>query len=117
MYSSVFKDESKLDINYIPPSLPHRERQLKLLSHFFRFALERPGKMAQRVLITGKIGTGKTVLSQSFGLNIVKEAQEKGINLQYVHVNCRECRGSLFQILQRAVLKFYPRFPRRGFSA
>jgi len=117
MYSSVFKDESKLDINYIPQSLPHRERQLKLLTHFFRFAVERPGKMAQRVLITGKIGTGKTVLSQSFGLNIVKEAQEKGINLQYVHVNCRECRGSPFQILQRAILKFYPRFPRRGFSA
>jgi cell division control protein 6 len=117
MYSSIFKDENKLDINYIPPSLPHRKQQLKLLNHFFRFAVERPGKMAQRVLITGKIGTGKTVLSQNFGLNIVKEAQEKRINLQYVHINCRECKGSPFQILQRAIIKFYPRFPRRGFSA
>ncbi len=116
-YLSVFRDESKLDINYVPFSLPHRERELSFLNHFFRFALERPGKMAQRVLITGKIGTGKTVLSQRFGISIAKEAQEKGINLHYVHVNCRECKGSFFQLLQRAILKFYPRFPRRGYSA
>jgi len=116
-YPSVFKDESKLDINYVPPRLLHREPQLNLLNEFFRYAIESPGKMAQRVLISGKIGTGKTVLSQHFGLNIAKEAQDRGINLHYVHVNCRECRGSLFMILQRIILRFYPRFPRRGYSA
>lgn len=116
-YFSVFKDEGKLDINYVPPRLPHREPQLNLLNQFFRFTIESPGKMTQRVLIIGKIGTGKTVLSQHFGLNITKEAQERRINLNYVHVNCRECKGSLFMILQRAILKFYPHFPRRGYSA
>jgi cell division control protein 6 len=116
-YFSVFKDESKLDINYIPPQLPHRESKLSFLNQLFRFIVERPGKMAQRVLITGMVGTGKTVLSQRFGLNKVKEAQDKGINLNYVHVNCRECNGSLFLILQRIIVKFYPNFPRRGYSA
>jgi len=116
-YFSVFKDESKLDVNYIPPSLPHRGAQLSLLDQFFRFAAESPGKMTQRVMITGNIGTGKTVLSQHFGFNIAREARERGINLNYVHVNCRECKGSLFMILQRTILKFYPHFPRRGYSA
>jgi len=116
-YFSVFKDESKLDINYVPPSLPHRGPQLNLLNQFFRFAVESPGKMTQRVMITGNIGTGKTVLSQHFGLNITKEAEKRNINLNYVHVNCRECKGSLFMILQRTILKFYPHFPRRGYSA
>ncbi len=116
-YFSVFKDESKLDINYVPYRLPHRGPQLNLLDQFFRFAIESPGKMTQRVLILGKIGTGKTVLSQHFGLNITKEAEKRNINLNYVHVNCRECKGSLFMILQRTILKFYPHFPRRGYSA
>jgi cell division control protein 6 len=116
-YSSVFKDESKLDINYIPQHLLHRKLQLNLLNQFFRFAVENPGKMTQRALIIGKIGTGKTVLSQHFGLNIVKEAKQRNINLNYVHVNCRECKGSLFMILQRIIMKFYPTFPRRGYSA
>jgi len=116
-YFSVFKDESKLDINYVPSRLPHREKQLNLLNQFFRFATENPGKMTQRVLVTGKIGTGKTVLTQHFGQVIVKEAQGRGINLHYVHINCRECKGSLFLILQRIMLKFAPNYPKRGYSA
>ena len=116
-YFSVFKDESKLDINYIPSHLPHRELQINFLNQLFRFAVERPGKMAQRVLIVGSIGTGKTVLSQHFGLNKEKEARDKEINLRYVHINCRECKGSLFIVLQRTILKFNPSFPRRGYSA
>lgn len=115
--SSVFKDESKLDINYVPPRLPHRKFQLNLLNQFFRFAIENPGKMTQRVLITGDVGTGKTVLSQHFGLEMAREAKKRGINLNYVHVNCRECKGSLFMILQRAILNFHPHFPKRGYSA
>jgi cell division control protein 6 len=116
-YSSVFKDESKLDINYVPQYLLHRKLQLNLLTQFFRFTIENPGKMTQRALIIGKIGTGKTVLSQHFGLNTVKEAQERKINLKYIHINCRECKGSLFMILQRTITKFIPTFPRRGYSA
>jgi cell division control protein 6 len=115
-YLSVFKDESKLDINYVPPRLPHRGPQLNLLNKFFRFIIESPGKMTQRVLIVGKVGTGKTVLVQRFGLSIAREAQERGTNLHYVHINCRECKGSLFMILHRIITKFYPNFPRRGYS-
>jgi len=114
---SVFKDESKLDINYVPLRLLHREQQLKLLHHFFRFILENPGKMSQRVLITGKIGTGKTALSQRFGLNITQEAERRNVRLHYVHVNCRECKGKFFMILLKAILTFKPSFPRRGYSS
>ena len=116
-HSSVFKDESKLDINYIPSRLPHRDTQLNLLNQFFRSVVETPGRTAQRVLITGKIGTGKTVLSQHFGLQITREAREKGANFHYVHINCRECKGSLFMILHQVISKFHPNFPRRGYSA
>jgi len=116
-YSSVFKDESRLDINYVPSRLPHRESHMQLLNQFFRFAVETPGKMTQRVLVVGKVGTGKTAMTQLFGQNIVREGQRRGINLHYVHVNCRECKGSLFMVIQRIVLKFHPTYPKRGYSA
>ncbi len=116
-YSSVFKDESKLDINYVPQHLLHRRLQLNLLNQFFRFATENPGKMTQRALIIGKIGTGKTALSQHFGSHLVNEAEKRNINLKYIHVNCRESKGSLFMILQRVIMNFIPTFPRRGYSA
>jgi len=114
---SVFRDETKLDINYVPRNLPHRQHELGLLREFFGFALQSPGRMAQRVMITGDVGTGKTALSQRFGADITHEANTRGINLRYVHVNCREYGGSLFLILQHAVSVFHPNFPKRGYSA
>jgi cell division control protein 6 len=116
-YRSVFKDETKLDISYIPNRLPHRDREFRLLMEFFSFILQFPAKMAQRVIITGDVGTGKTVLSQRFGVNITNEANKLKINLRYVHVNCREYRGNLFLILYHIVSVFHPTFPRRGYSA
>lgn len=116
-YASVFKDETKLDINYMPSKLQHRDRQLRLLNEFFRHAIESPGRMTQRVIITGKVGTGKTVLAQHFGRNITREAERRNINLHYVHVNCRQNKGSFFLVLQQIVAKFIPTFPKRGYSA
>jgi len=116
-YRSVFRDETKLDINYVPHRLPHRDRELRLLMEFFSFALQAPDRMAQRVLVTGDVGTGKTALSQRFGADITREAVKRAVNLRYVHVNCREYRGSLFLILQHVVSTFHPNFPKRGYSA
>ncbi len=116
-YRSVFKDEAKLDITYVPSRLPHRDSELHLLMEFFSFILQFPAKMAQRVIITGDVGTGKTVLSQLFGADVTRETNKLGVNLHYVHVNCREYRGSLFLILHHVVSVFHPNFPNRGYSA
>jgi archaeal cell division control protein 6 len=116
-HSSVFRDESKLDINYVPGRLPHREKEHRLLTEFFSFLLKIPDRMAQRVIVTGEIGTGKTVLCQRFGQDITTEAHKRSINLRYVHVNCREYRGKLGLIIQHALTLMKPTFPQRGYSA
>lgn len=116
-HQSVFKDEAKLDINYVPRRLPHRGKEHRLLMEFFNFLLKFPGKMTQRAIITGEVGTGKTALAQRFGADLTREANKRGVNFRYVHVNCREYRGKLFLILQRAVSVFRPNFPKRGYSA
>ena len=116
-YQSVFKDESKLDINYIPQKLPHREKEQRLLMEFFSFILRCPERMAQRIILTGDVGTGKTALAQHFGANITSETNKRGMKFRYVHINCRESRGSLQPILHRAVAVFRPNYPARGYSA
>ncbi len=114
---SVFKDEAKLDINYIPQTLPHREKERRLLMEFFSFLTRCPDRMSQRVIITGDVGTGKTVLAQNFGASVTSEANKRAIKFRYVHVNCREYRGSLQPILHKAVTIFRPKYPPRGYSA
>ncbi len=114
---SVFKDESKLDLNYVPGNLPHREKEHRLLMEFFSFLLRIPDKMAQRVIVTGEIGTGKTALCQKFGSDITLEAHKRNINLHYIHVNCREYRGKLLLVLQHALTVLKSKFPLRGYAS
>lgn len=116
LHQSVFKDEVKLDINYVPQQLPHREKEHRLLTEFFSFIFRYPEKMTQRVIITGEVGTGKTVLAQHFGASITSEANKRGIKFRYVHVNCREYRGNLYSVLHHVITIFNPRYPSRGFS-
>ncbi|MGA2524853.1 MAG: ORC1-type DNA replication protein [Candidatus Bathyarchaeia archaeon] len=113
---SVFKDESKLDINYVPQKLPHRETELRLLMEFFSFVTRFPERMAQRVILTGDVGTGKTVLAQHFGENMTSEANRRAVKFRYIHVNCREFRGTLLQIIHQALTAFRPTYPSRGYS-
>jgi len=113
----VFKDEAKLDINYIPQKLPHREKELRLLTEFFSFILTCPERMTQRVILTGNVGTGKTALAQNFGASITSETNKRAIKFRYAHVNCREYRGSLLPIMHHAITVFRPTFPARGYSA
>jgi cell division control protein 6 len=114
---SVFKDESKLDINYIPKTLPHRNKEHRLLMEFFNFLLRFSEKMSQRVIINGDVGTGKTVLAHRFGADITLQANKQKIKLKYIHVNCREYRGKIFLILQHVLTIFRPNFPKRGYSS
>lgn len=113
---SVFKDETKLDINYVPQKLRHREQELRLLMEFFKFAIYSPERMTQRVIITGDVGTGKTALAQRFGQDITSEANRLGARLRYVHVNCREYRGKLALIMQQLLSVLLPTFPKRGYG-
>jgi cell division control protein 6 len=113
----VFKDESKLDINYLPVRMAHRDYESRLLMEFFSFLTRCPDCMTQRVLVTGEVGTGKTALCQTFGKNISIEVGKRGTKFRYIHVNCREYRGNVAQILHHAVTVFQPNFPIRGFSA
>ncbi len=114
---TLFKDESPLSLEFIPARLPHRESQMSFLTQLFRFTIDKPNSMSQRALITGDVGSGKTVLTQRFGLDIVRTAKNRKVNLLYVHVNCRESKGSLFHVLKRVLTRLAPDFPKRGFAS
>ena len=114
---TIFKNEEPLSLEWLPSRLPHRETQLRFLAELFRSVIDRPGTTSPKILVTGDIGTGKTVLTQRFGTDIIRTAKTLKLNLQYIHINCREFRGSLFMILKRVLQNFTPQFPQRGFSS
>jgi cell division control protein 6 len=114
---SVFIDEGVLDINYVPSKLLHRESELRFLNSVFSSIIDAPYEMSQRAVIVGGVGSGKTALSQRFGKDLEAEAARRRVKAKYIHVNCREVRGSLFMAINRVVRRLRPNFPDRGFSA
>lgn len=114
---SVFKDRSKLSIEYIPPRLPCREDEYRHLAQFFKPLLRDPSSVSVRVQVRGSVGTGKTVLSRRFAEDLEQEAKRLGINLVHAYVNCR-ISGSFFNVLKTIIvdsLGYF--FPQRGYSS
>lgn len=112
---SIFKDESKLDINFIPKSLPHRNKELSLLSQLFLTLLTNPNKTSRKILITGKTGIGKTVTVKVFGEMLRKASEKRNILIKYVHINCRKERTS-YKVLIKIIRSLNKNFPKRGYS-
>ena len=110
--SSVIRDPSALDFDYIPEKLPHRDDQLRRLAQIFKPLL---GNISQNAVIKGPVGTGKTVVAKKFCNSMVDIARKQGKIIEYVHINCRK-RSTDAMALLGILNHFDPRFPDRGFS-
>lgn len=107
---SVFEDESKLDFDYVPDELPHREDQLRRLARVFKTVLDRGVGVSQSAVVTGRVGSGKTVLTRRFGELV---SGEHGFD--YVHVNCRR-NNTESLVIYRVLQHFDSGHPKRGYS-
>ena len=112
---SLFQDEIKLDINYVPNKLPHRDKELSLLSQLFLTIITNPNSISRKILITGKIGIGKTVTVKYFGDLLKRASKKRNIAIKYVHINCRKERTS-YKILIKIIRIINKNFPKRGYS-
>jgi len=112
---SFFKNESKLDNNYVPKRLPHRNKELSLLSQLFLVLVTNPNSISRKILIIGKTGIGKTATIKLFGEMLINAAQKRSGDIKYVHINCRKERTS-YQVLIKIVHTLNNNFPKRGYS-
>ncbi|MHA2282954.1 MAG: Cdc6/Cdc18 family protein [Promethearchaeota archaeon] len=112
---SLFLDESKLDMNYVPDELPHRDKELSLLSQLFLTLITNPNSISRKILITGKTGIGKTVTVKIFGDILTEASIKRNVCIKYVHVNCRKERTS-YKVLIKIIRLINNKFPKRGYS-
>jgi cell division control protein 6 len=117
MYRSIFVDEAILDVSYVPDIVLHRDAEYRMLEALFDNMVSAPYEMSQKAVIVGGVGSGKTLLTQFYGRRLRERAAQRRVKLSYIHLNCRELRGSLFMILSRAVKRLRPEFPERGYAA
>ncbi len=110
---TVFRDLAKLDFDYVPTDLPHRDNELRAITRVFKGLAQ--GSQRENLLIHGPVGTGKTALAKRFGQDFAAHLRKSGKNLEVVHVNCRRRKTSGLAML--GILNhFEPHYPERGFG-
>ncbi len=85
--NSLFKNKSVLQVRYTPESIPHRDKQIKTIASILAPILrnERPSNL----FLYGKTGTGKTLSVQYVQDELIKKADELGVEVKFKYLNCK----------------------------
>lgn len=110
---TVFKDLAKLDFDYVPDELPHRDDAYRFLTRTYKGLAA--GASRENVLVWGPVGTGKTALAKRFASDLASHLGKQHKRLEYVHVNCRR-RKTAGLAMHGILQKFDAGYPDRGFS-
>ena len=108
----VIDNPEPLDFDYVPEKLVSREKFQNLLAARFA-SIDKPDSSC-RAIITGPVGSGKTVLVKTFCRDLQRHLVNRR-NINIAHVNCRNASTST-RVVQRILHAIDPGHPDRGLS-
>lgn len=107
----LFKNKEALRHSYTPSELPHRESEIKQLAFILTPALK--GQTPSNVLIYGKSGTGKTIVSKFICLELEATGAKMGTPVNTVYLNC-EVTDTKYRVLANLAKHFGENIPFTG---
>ena len=109
----ILINREPISFDWTPNNLVGRDKELSELASMFSH-IENHNSSC-RAVITGPVGSGKTVLSRRFGQDLLKHLEGKR-KISYSHVNCRN-NPSTSQVLQQIAISLDSGHPERGLSS
>jgi len=109
----VLLDRMFFSFDWTPPTLVGRDEELGELASMF-VGMEGYG-VSGRAVITGPVGSGKTVMTRRFGEDLQRMLDGRR-KIVLAHVNCRN-HPTASQVLQEIARSLDSGHPERGFSS
>ena len=109
----ILVNREPMSFDWMPNNLVGRDKELSELAGMFSHIEDHNSSC--RSVITGPVGSGKTVLSKRFGDDLLKHLEGKR-KISYAHVNCRN-NPSTSQVLQQIAISLDSGHPERGLSS
>ena len=109
----VLLDRAPFSFDWTPPALVGRDSELRELASMFT-GMESHG-VGGKAVITGPVGSGKTVITRRFGEDLQRLLDGRR-KIVLAHVNCRN-HPTTSQVLQQIALSLDSGHPERGFSS
>jgi cell division control protein 6 len=97
--SEIFANKEVIRSTYIPETLPHRKEQIASLTDIMTSALK--GKAASNVLISGKIGTGKTATVRYVSKKLAEMTRMSNCSLIYINCEIHDTQHRVFTYVAR----------------
>lgn len=110
----LLKEEKFLSVDF-PTRILHRDNEIEELMTYYSSLITNTGVRAVNQILLGDRGVGKTATAKFFSRSLEKTALKRGINLKYVHINCRKERTE-YKVLVKINQTLSPRIPKRGYS-
>ncbi len=107
----LFKNKEALRHSYTPAELPHREAEIKQLASILAPALK--FETPSNVLIYGKSGTGKTIVSKFICKELTETGNKLGVPVSTIYLNC-EVTDTKYRVLANLAKEFGENVPFTG---
>jgi archaeal cell division control protein 6 len=85
--NSLFQNKGVLQVRYTPESIPHRDTQIEQIASILAPILR--GERTSNLFVYGKTGTGKTLSIQYIQDELIKKAEELGVEVDFQYLNCK----------------------------
>ncbi|PIU75939.1 cell division control protein Cdc6 [Candidatus Pacearchaeota archaeon CG06_land_8_20_14_3_00_35_12] len=110
----IFKDKSKLQTNYTPETIPHRDEQIKKIASILAPALKM--ERSSNLFVYGKTGTGKTLSILYIRDELLRKSKEFKVPLAIEYLNCklRKISDTEYRILAELIRKLGGEVPTTG---
>ena len=112
--NSLFKNKSVLQTRYTPENIPHRDEQIKQVASVLSSLLR--GERPSNLFCYGKTGTGKTLSVQHVRNELLKKAEELGVDIKIEYLNCklRKVADTEYRILAALIQQLGGSVPATG---
>ncbi len=107
----LFKNKEALRHSYTPSELPHRESEIRQLATILTPSLR--GETPSNILIYGKSGTGKTIVSRFIGNELMETGRKISVPISVPYLNC-EVTDTQYRILSNLAKAFGKNVPFTG---
>jgi cell division control protein 6 len=111
--SRVFINKEVLRPDYIPETLPHREREIEKVALVLGASLQ--GVRPSNLFIYGLTGTGKTAVTKYVLRKLSEKGSERGVRIHWVYVNTRVDNTS-YRVLSKIGEAIGAKIPFTGLS-